>query len=150
MTDAATAPTARAAPLPPAAGEAVLWAFAAYGLVFVALPDLARAWPFEAMFYAGARPAALEDPEADRALDFYAGLVGALTSGWFVTAALSLRSRERRAWNAALAGIAVWFIADSAASLATGFPQNVATNAGFAALGAGVLIATRPGIRRTV
>lgn len=58
------------------------------------------------------------------------GIAGAVLAGWGISlAAVSAPKATRLRVN--LAALAVWFILDSAASLAAGCPANVASNLGF-------------------
>ncbi len=71
-------------------------------------------------------------------LRFVYRVLGAVMVGW--SAALvptvlgPLRRRERSAWRQVAWSIGIWFTADTAASLASGFPENALLNVGFALL----------------
>ncbi|MEQ1867279.1 MAG: hypothetical protein HOP13_09260 [Alphaproteobacteria bacterium] len=74
---------------------------------------------------------------------FSQGVLGAVTIGWGVTvllmlpAVIDLGEKGRTFWIAIAAGLAAWFVIDSALSIATGFGLNVIANT---ALAVGFLI----------
>jgi hypothetical protein len=80
-------------------------------------------WIAEALL---ARPFGADEA---RIYDFMRGPLGGTMAGYYVlqTAIVAgpLRRRERWAWSAVLAGVCVWFVVDSAASLAHGALFNV-------------------------
>ncbi|GGY50287.1 hypothetical protein [Parvularcula lutaonensis] len=138
-------PSVRGAPaLSPSAGALAMGALALYGVFFALAPALARAFPFEAAFYEGQKPAILTEPQVDQALNFYCAVIGGVMAGWFATLALLMRDPRRAVWNAALGGAAIWFAIDSLGSILTGYWQNAVINAGFGAVIVGILLASRP------
>jgi hypothetical protein len=130
--------------LSPQTGRRIMAGFIVYLLFFALLPQLARLFPFELMFFGGARPAELEAELTDRYLNFAYGLIGAVMTGWFATLVLAMKVEKRAIWNAGLIGLGVWFVIDSGASATWGFPLNIATNLLFLVVLGGVLIASRP------
>jgi hypothetical protein len=115
-----------------------------WGLAFAVWPDLMRRFPFEAAFYGGDLPGFYTDTEAMQAVDFYTSLMGAVMAGWFGSIFLGLGVRRRAVWDAALGGIALWFVADSVASMVQGFPVNALINLGLVVLAVPLLLLSRP------
>ena len=103
-------------------GFAVLGLTPAIGLV----TDL-----YDPAFWGEAAP----DAGARAFQTFAFGVMGAMLAGWGLMAlGLGLHAmarRERWAWTYACASIAVWFVVDSAMSVASGASINVAGNIGF-------------------
>ncbi|MCO4100304.1 MAG: hypothetical protein HEQ38_13110 [Gemmatimonas sp.] len=91
-------------------------------LLAVAMPDTLGA--LYQLYSTLPTDAALND-----ASRFGAGLFGALTVGWGVT--LHQLGRGIAVSRAAVIGAVVWFIVDSAASIALGFQWNALSNVGF-------------------
>jgi hypothetical protein len=87
--------------------------------------------------------------EAREYLAFNQSLMGALTAGlgiaalWF--ARLPIARREPWGWYAFASAIGTWFVIDNVASVATGYPRNVALNLLLAAPLVPLLWSTRPG-----
>lgn len=135
---------AHGAPLSPKFGPMLMGAFALYAVFFALMPSLARAFPFEFVFYGGDKPAVLMDPLVDRTINFYCAVIGGVMTGWFATLALLMREPRRAVWDAALLGAVLWLIVDSLGSILTGHSANAAINAGFFAVIAGGLLASRP------
>jgi hypothetical protein len=75
------------------------------------------------------------------------GVLGATMAGWGVFIAFlaqsPFRRRERWAWNCTALGILVWYLPDTAISLASGVIFNAACNTGLLALVALPLFFTR-------
>ena len=77
----------------------------------------------------GGRDAAFDAP-----LRFSTALMGCVTAGWGLTmlpafrAAHALSEGAAPVWRGLLLGVAVWFVADSALSIATGFGLNAVSN----------------------
>ncbi len=79
----------------------------------------------------------------DPHLRFSLGVLGAVAIGWasslwvIIQAALTLERHDaaaaQRVWMLTIAGILVWFVIDSALSIATGFGRNAISNAIFTA-----------------
>jgi hypothetical protein len=85
-------------------------------------------------------------------LRFATALMGCVSIGWALTLVAVLRAsdalgiRAAPVWRATTLAILVWFVTDSALSVATGFALNAASNA---LLLAGYLLAvTRSGVLR--
>ena len=106
----------------------------AYAAFFALAPDLAWAFPFEAMFYGDTPPPELATPGAARPFAFTLSLLGAIMMGWLATLTALVGHLTVPAWRAVGIGVFVWFVADGAVSLMHGFWQNVLTNLAFAAL----------------
>lgn len=76
----------------------------------------------------------------DAPLRFSLALLGAVSIGWAVTlyfvigAAITMADRARPLWNAISAGVAIWFVIDSALSIATGFGLNAVSNLALATM----------------
>ena len=73
--------------------------------------------------------------QPDRYLRFAISLMGAVTLGWMITfytlcrAAWSLDDAAARPlWRGAALSLGVWYVIDSYASIATGFPLNAVSN----------------------
>jgi hypothetical protein len=144
MISTAAATRNSAAPrLSPAAARRVMGVFILYTVFFALLPQIARIYPFELMFFGGDRPVALEAELTDRYLNFAYALIGAIMTGWFVTLWAAMKEETRTIWNAGLMGLAVWYVLDSGASVLWGFPLNVLTNTGFLIVLGGTLLASR-------
>ncbi|MCQ8184848.1 hypothetical protein [Parvularcula maris] len=145
MSATLSAPTAGRSPaLRPRTGRRIMAGFIAYLVFFAVLPQLARVFPFEAMFFGGERPAELQADLTDRYINFAYGLIGAVMTGWITTLVIAMKVEKRAIWNAGLMGLTVWFVLDSGVSAFWGFPLNIATNVLFLVLLGGVLIASRP------
>lgn len=128
------------------------WGMLAFGalLVTAAIPGLDGAVrALYVLFSANPSNAAAFDHSATR---FGLGLQGALTIGWGLTI-LTLLSAARAAgaplWRGLTGALLVWYVIDSAISIATGFWPNAVSNtvlmAAFAypVFAAGVLRSTR-------
>lgn len=92
------------------------------------------------------------DEGEERLYDFIRGPLGGTMAGYYVLqtaiVAVPLRRGERWAWWAVLAGVGVWFLADSAVSLAHGAVFNVLRVNLFALVVTVVpLLLLRPGLR---
>lgn len=96
----------------------------------------------------GSAPSPVVGADARDYLRFVYRVLGAVMVGW--SAALvptvlgPLRRRERWAWNQAAWSIGIWFTVDTAASLASGFPENALLNIGISLLFAIPLMGMRP------
>lgn len=104
------------------------WAVLAFGavLALAAVPALDAA-PRLVMGLIGGDPALLNQP----AMRFAFGLMGALTLGWGVAmlAMVGLAHTHGAAvWRSLTASVLVWYVIDSAISVATGFPLNAVSN----------------------
>lgn len=90
-------------------------------------------------------------------LRFATGLMGAVTMGWGMTllvatrAAIALGPHGAPVWRGLIAAAGIWFLIDSALSIANGFALNAASNLLFVVMlligifGSGALSAQRPG-----
>ena len=67
-------------------------------------------------------------PRFDPALRFSAGLMGAVTFGWGLTMLAIVRTSDMRIWRPVTGALLVWYVVDSAISIATGFALNAASN----------------------
>ncbi len=79
-------------------------------------------------------------------LAFVHQVLGAVLLGWAVLLAAlapALRRREPRAWAAAAASLAVWYVADTTSSLVAGFPGNAGLNTVLALVLGGALVGMR-------
>ena len=79
---------------------------------------------------------------------FNQSVLGAVTAGlglaaWWLARA-PLASGQRWAWTALVTTLGLWFVVDNAASLATGYPRNVAFNAVLAVPAVPLLWMARP------
>ena len=131
--------TAGASPPGVVAMRAVYAAFVGYALFFAFAPTLARAFPFDMMFYRNGVPSALAVPEAKAALDFHGAVIGGVMAGWLSLSALLVWRDGPGDRRLVLWAVSIWFVVDSAASVAAGFPLNAATNVGFALVLIGAL-----------
>lgn len=61
-------------------------------------------------------------------LRFAFSLMGALSIGWGLTVLAMTRAEGMALWRAVGAAVIVWYVIDSAASVATGFPRNAVSN----------------------
>jgi hypothetical protein len=79
-------------------------------------------------------------------LHFVHGVLGATMAGWAVLMIVMLAGPFpwRPAWWGLSVSLGVWFVADTALSLASGFPQNAVLNGVIAAAFLPGLIGTRP------
>ncbi|MFL1463294.1 hypothetical protein ACI6QG_13900 [Roseococcus sp. DSY-14] len=122
--------------------HAALGGTLAFGLALLLLPGPTQAAFNGLLFGQAALPAALA-PAAGYIRFLYA-VLGAVIAGWALTLLLLPLRRDRAAWRAAMAGWALWFALDSAASLLLGFWPNALLNAGFFLLVAVPLWRLRP------
>ena len=110
---------------------------ALFGLAFIILPT-AMENLFITLFFGGASTDALFGVEAGNYIRFVYGVLGAVMLGWMISLTIiasgAFGKRDRSAWNAIAVGAGVWFVVDSAFSLASGFPANAALNVGFMVL----------------
>lgn len=102
-----------------------------FGLVLAGGAFEATSGPVS-MIYAG-----LQGPSPlvlDPAMRFTLAVMGCVSIGWAVTmllvvlAAAKLGSNARPIWAGLTAGVATWYVIDSALSVATGFGLNVIPN----------------------
>jgi len=118
-----------------------------FGLSMLLLPDLFRQL-FSLVIYS--EPGAIEAMFGTGANAYIAlahGVLGAVMLGWSTVMLLVLRGPFKRAqqegWMLMAIPVAVWFVADTAFSLWTGFWQNAVLNMVIAVLFAAPLAATR-------
>lgn len=70
----------------------------------------------------------------DPTLRFTTGLMGAVTFGWGITLLATVRAADQLGaagapiWRLTTLGLLVWYVIDSAISVATGFALNAASN----------------------
>ena len=123
------------------------WAVAAFGLVLTGAAFEATSGPVRLLF------AALHGPEPldlTAQMRFSEAVLGAVTLGWSVTlmaaiqAANLLGDRGRPVWGLIVARVVVWWVIDSALSVATGYGLNAVPNTVF--LGAFLLPILRSGV----
>jgi hypothetical protein len=102
---------------------------------------------FTWMLFGDGFPAAFGDAEVEY-VRFVAGVLGAVMVGWAVlilfVAAFPLRRNERWAWEAVVASLAVWYVMDSALSVATGYGENALLNTVIVLAFLPGLLGTRP------
>jgi hypothetical protein len=77
-------------------------------------------------------------PVFDAPLRFSVALMGAVTLGWGLTLAITIRALDHvptaqaaPLWRALTGAVVIWFVVDSAVSIVTGFALNAASNAAF-------------------
>jgi hypothetical protein len=120
------------------------------GLAFVVLPGPMQDAFNLLIFGDRATPEGFSDRAVDY-LEFAYAVLGAVMVGWMVLLAIvihgPLRAGDRWAWTAVLASAGTWFVIDTTASIASGYPENAALNAVFGAGFAIGLWATRPTAR---
>ena len=96
----------------------------------------------------GSAPSPVVGSDARDYLKFVYRVLGAVMVGWTASLAPTvlgpLRRRERWAWSQVAWSIGIWFSVDTAASLASGFPENALLNVGFGLLFAIPLAGMRP------
>ena len=122
----------------------------AFGLAIVVVP-----WVRQDLFNwiatgSSSQPGNMTD-EAFEYLRLSLSLVGALTFGlaismWFI-ARYALAKGQAWGWNALAVTIGAWFIVDSAASIATGFPRNAISNVLLTLPAVAALWYARPAVR---
>lgn len=121
------------------------WATVALGLIFVgaafpATDGLARLY-----YDLVDGPRVVQDLYADPAMRFTQAVLGAVLIGWAVTIfglVGAAREAGAQAWRTLTAAMAVWFVADSALSAASGFPLNAIPNTLFFATYAAPVLAS--------
>lgn len=103
-----------------------------FGLVLYGVGFAATTAPAAAVFAMFHNPLPA-DP--DRYLRFTTSLMGAVTLGWAITIYVVCRAAWRlsgpdaaAAWRGVTAAAIVWFVIDSIASIANGFPLNAVSN----------------------
>ena len=116
------------------------------GLFFVVAGGATEAI-FNRMVF-GSAPSPVVGSDARDYLKFVYRVLGAVMVGWTASLASTvlgpLRRRERWAWSQVAWSIGIWFSVDTAASLASGFPENALLNVGFGLLFAIPLAGMRP------
>jgi len=112
---------------------ALAWAMAAFGLLFAFFNQTAPFdWLFNhrvnRLFFAEGIPQA-DDKAFQR---WVYGVLGAVLAGWAVSMALvahfGLRSKARWVWQCYAAGVGLWFVVDTAISIAFGMWLNALFN----------------------
>ena len=134
-------------PLPVRACE---WVTALNGVLAVALlaaPRAVRA-PLDFAFFGYPLPADFAAEPARASADIYAVIASGITLGWMVALFGLVRTGISRgdeiAWRYALGAVLAWFVCDSAASIAAGFPINVLLNVGLALPLVATIVWARP------
>ena len=129
------------------------WAVSLFGLILAASAFEATSGPTRLLFGLLNAHAALD---LDAPMRFCLGILGAVTVGWSLTllaavqAAHLLGDRARPIWMLVIGSLVVWYVVDSALSVATGFGLNLLPNTIFAAafllpiIGGGVLKSPAP------
>lgn len=116
-----------------------------FGLAFIVLPDPIQSF-VNGLLFGSPDAGGRFDAEATRYILFTYGILGAVMIGWMVAFLIilmtSFRRGERMGWNAIVYSMTIWFVIDSAFSLASGFAPNAALNLGFFILFAIPLAAT--------
>ncbi|MCW8815998.1 MAG: hypothetical protein OQK59_08455 [Chlorobium sp.] len=118
-----------------------------FGASMVIMPEVARDL-FSLLFYSSPGEFQARYPvDANGYIMFAHGVLGATLLGWGATMLLILKGPFRRCepggWMMLTAPLILWFVADSAFSLYTGFWQNVLLNAVLLLLFGIPLLATR-------
>ena len=112
----------------------VIIGIALFGVVLVIFPRLTHGL-FNWIAFLGDRPKPLGDPEVVGYLSFVYGVLGAVMLGWsaafYYIVRGPFRAGESWSWYALAVPITVWFVADSAHSMVSGFWPNAVFNAGF-------------------
>jgi hypothetical protein len=112
----------------------VIWCIglALFGLALYGAAYPATTGPARMLFALFGNPL---PPEPDRYLRFAVPLMGAVSLGWALTMLAALRlawTAEPDAgtalWKRVTVAMLVWYVLDSAASVATGFPINALSN----------------------
>lgn len=104
---------------------------ALFGLGFIVLQDVMQGL-FNWMFFSTSRLNESFSPEAVGYLKFTFGVLGAVMVGWMVVILRLLlggfRRGEREAWDTIALSIVIWYVVDTAFSLAMGYPANAVFN----------------------
>ena len=118
-----------------------------FGLVLYGVGFAATTAPAAAVFALLGNPLPLEP---DRYLRFATSLMGAVSLGWAMTLYVACRAAWRltgaasvAAWRGLTLAAFVWFVIDSNASIANGFPLNAVSNTGLLVLFLIPLLASR-------
>jgi hypothetical protein len=118
-----------------------------FGLSMVVVPAVPERL-FTWMLFDGEYPGAFGDGEVEY-VRFVTGVLGAVLAGWGVLIVFLLAGPVRRcdpwAWEALVVSLFVWYVADSAMSLWTGFWENAVLNSGIGLLFIVGLVGIRPG-----
>ena len=118
---------------------------AAFGLSMVVLPQIPESY-FNFILFGEFAEHTRFSADAHDYIRFAYAVMGSLMAGWVVSLLALIvgpfRRGERSAWITIAVSVGVWFVLDSAASVALGFWQNAVSNVGFAVLFAIPLLAT--------
>lgn len=112
------------------------WAIGLFGLILAASAFEATSGPTRLLFGLLNDRVALD---LDAPMRFSLGILGAVTVGWSLTllaaihAAHLLGDRARPVWMLVTSSLVVWYVVDTALSVATGFGLNAIPNTIFAA-----------------
>lgn len=108
-----------------------------FGLVLVVAPSLARRG-FSLMIYGAPETVDGFGAEAARYVALVTAVLGAVMVGWGAALFLAVRAffveRPRATWQLVAGSLLVWFVPDTAYSLASGYWPNAVLNAGFVVL----------------
>lgn len=116
-----------------------------FSLGLILLPETMQS--FFNLVYFGAEDAdGRFSKDATEYIYFVNAVLGGVMMGW-MTAILyvlvtSFRHGETTGWNIITVSLAIWFVIDSSASIATGFAENAVLNLGFLLMFAVPLAAT--------
>lgn len=114
--------------------QIVLIAVGGYAIVMVVTPDLADRLLYTPLGF-GASAGGV-GPAASDYVGFVTAVTGAVLLGWVVlllgVTGGPLARREPWAWRTVVTSLLVWFVADTAMSLAVGYPTHAAFNLVFA------------------
>ena len=126
------------------------WGVGVFGAVLVGGGLDATNGPARMVFAILNGPAPLD---LDAQMRFSLALMGAVTIGWAVTMAVTIRAaillgeRATPVWRGLVAGVLVWFVIDTPMSIATGYGMNAIPN--LALLVTFLLPVIRSGVLRT-
>jgi len=118
------------------------------GLGFATLTAAGATGAHDALFDLIYSEGDLQTP-AGEAASFALGVTGAVMVGWAAMMLVLLFDRRKTTWptvwGALTVGLVAWFAVDTVVSASVGATGNLVLNAGFFAMFAPPLVATRPG-----
>ncbi len=112
------------------------WAISLFGLILAASAFEATSGPTRLLFGLLNDQVALD---LDAPMRFSLGILGAVTLGWSLTLLAAVRAahllgdRAKPVWVLVTSSLVVWYVVDTALSVATGFGLNAIPNTIFAA-----------------
>ena len=125
----------------------VIAAVGVYGLAMVCIGLVVADELFDRLGFGPADGGVTSD-EARDYVQLMVAVVGAVIVGWMTTLFLVLRNAtaelDRATWTIVTASVVVWFVVDTSASLALGWPTHALFNVAFIATLAVPLVALRP------